>query len=193
MRKPWTELLMTAGTQGGYVTARQAGVAGYGPQHLNYHHRAGNLEKVGRGLYRVVGLPLEDHDELIRALLSTRGRDDRPRAVLSHRTALVLYDLSDLFADRIHLTVPTGFRSPPAPGVVLHRARLKPSDTTDWLVGRITTPLRTLLDAGLDVSIPTEQLAVAIDDALEKGLISRSRLREAAAGRLEHTLREGKR
>ena len=46
-----------ATTQGGYFTAKQASEAGYGNRHLDYHAKAGNFERVGRGLYRLPLIP----------------------------------------------------------------------------------------------------------------------------------------
>lgn len=190
MNERWSELLNVAGTQGGYFTARQGKAIGYDRRLLDYHRRSGNLQRPTRGLYRVVGFPLDDADEAIRAILSTRGRDDRPRGVLSHRSALAWHDLSDLFAGSVHLTVPPGFRERELAGVKLHRGNLEPSETTDWLVGRVTTPLRTLQDAANDPSVPTEQLGTAMRDALEKGLVTRKRLEAASTGRLAKAARE---
>ena len=82
-------------TQGGYFTAKQAEQAGYRNPHLVYHLKAGNFERAGHGLYRIPTLPLSAHDDLVRLSLWSRGRDDQPQAVVSHQTALGLYDLGD--------------------------------------------------------------------------------------------------
>jgi hypothetical protein len=36
-----------------------------------------------------------EHDDLLRLWLSSRGHDDRPQAVVSHHTALALYELAE--------------------------------------------------------------------------------------------------
>lgn len=175
-----------ATSQGGYFTARQASVAGYKAPHLTYHVAAGNFERVGRGLYRIQMLPLAEHDDLVRLWLWSRGRDDHPRAIVSHQTALALHDLAEFIPTTIHLTVPQNFRTRPRAGCVLHRASLASGDA-QWIDSvPVTTPLRTLSDLATPGSMPAEQFTTALDTALRRGLIqrtdaSRLRLRCAAS------------
>src|SRR5215472_13772968 len=121
-------LAALAHEQGGYFTAKQAIRAGYGYRHLDYHETAGNFERVGHGLYRLPTVPPAEHDELIHLSLWSRNRHDVPQAVVSHESALVLHDLTELLPDRIHLTVPPTFRKPPPRGCVLHKAVLAAED-----------------------------------------------------------------
>src|SRR3954471_697589 len=109
--------------QGGYFTTKQAKEAGYGYRHLDYHETAGNFERVQHGLYRLPTVPISEHDEYIRLSLWSRNQKDEPQAVVSHESALVLHELSELLPGQIHLTVPPKFRKPPPPGCVLHKAR----------------------------------------------------------------------
>lgn len=44
---------------------------------------------------------------------------------------------------------------------------------------RVTTPLRTLVDVALENTVPTEQFERGLHDALERGLVTRSKLRAA--------------
>lgn len=169
-------LTAVAATQGGYFTARQAADAGYDAPHLSYHLSAGNFERAGRGLYRIPTLPLSEHDDLIRLWLWSRGRDDRPRAVVSHQTALALHDLAEFIPTTIHLTVPPGFRKQPPPGCQLHTRRTEPEGTQSFDAIPVTTPLRTLQDLADAGSLPTEQFENAIIAAVQRGLI---RQREA--------------
>ncbi len=164
-------LTEVAASQGGYFTARQAEEAGYNAPHLSYHLSAGNFERAGRGLYRIPSLPLAEYDDLIRLWLWSRGRDDRPQAVISHQTALALYDLAEFIPRKIHLTVPPGFRRKPPAGCVLHTAALKPEETQAIAVVPATTPLRTLRDLAAAGSPPLEQFEDATNAAVERGLI----------------------
>src|SRR5689334_19100432 len=91
----WRRLVAVAQRQGGYVTAKQARRAGFDYSHLAYHAGAGNLVRAGHGLYRVPELARSPHDQLVRLVLWSRGRDDRPQAVVSHDSALALHELSD--------------------------------------------------------------------------------------------------
>ena len=105
-------LYAVATTQGGYFTAKQAGGAGYGIRHLDYHAKTGNFERISHGLYRLPTIPLSEHDDLIRLSLWSRDRSDRPQAVASHITALELHHLSDVLPTKIHLTVPRPSEKP---------------------------------------------------------------------------------
>ncbi len=177
-------LYAVATTQGGYFTAKQAGEAGYGNRHLDYHTAVGNFERVGHGLYRLPIISLDEHDELIRLSLWSRDRRDQPQAVASHATALAFHHLSDVLPTRIDLTVPPTFRKPvPSTVIVLHNASLAATDVQEAAGFRVTTPARTLLDVAKDHSFGREQLDKAIADAVDRGLVRRSWLR-AAAGHL---------
>jgi predicted transcriptional regulator of viral defense system len=172
-------LLSRALEQGGYFTAKQAREVGYNYQHLEYHESTGHFVKVGHGLYRLSTLPPGENDDLIRLSLWSRNRADRPQAVVSHESALVLHELSELLPARVHLTVPPTFRKKPPPGVVLHKAALAPADVEERVGFRVTTPLRTLLDAAA-FGTSHEQLAKAVREALGRGLVRKSKLAEAA-------------
>src|SRR6516162_9642854 len=105
-RKTARTLLAKALEQGGYFTAKQARNAGYDYPHLDYHVSTGNFERVDHGLYRLTTLPPGEHDDLVRLTLWSRNRQDQPEGVVSHQSALVLHDLSELLPAEIHLTVP---------------------------------------------------------------------------------------
>jgi|SRR5579884_1968781 len=165
--------------QGGYFTAKQAREAGYDYPHLDYHVSTGNFERVEHGLYRLTRLPPGEHDDLVRLTLWSRNREDEPQAVVSHESALVLHDLSELLPVEIHVTVPPTFRKQPPVGCVLHKARLARQEIEDRAGLRVTVPLRTLLDVAAS-GVPQEQLQKAVADALARGLVRRKQLLEAA-------------
>lgn len=167
-------LTALAAAQGGYFTAKQAEEAGYDFPHLVYHLKAGNFERAGHGLYRIPTLPTSEHDDLVRLSLWSRGRDDQPQAVVSHQTALSLYDLGELIPGEIHLTVPPVFRKPSPKGCRLHKRRLDDGQSKEMFGFRVTTPLRTLEDLAADPSISREQFDKAVSAATERGLIRRS-------------------
>ncbi len=180
-------LTAVAVTQGGYFTAQQAEQAGYVYPHLTYHVNRGNFERAGRGLYRIPTIPLSEHDDLIRLTLWSRGRDDLPQAVVSHESALSLHGLSDMLPGKVHLTVPRSFRRAAPPECTLHKADLEEADSVAWGAFRVTTPLRTLTDVASEDAVPTEQLARAVREALERGLIVHSKLRAAAEAADPHS------
>ena len=168
--------------QGGYLTAQQARGAGYGGSHLTYHVGTGQLERVGHGLYRVPGVPPEEHDDLIRLALWSRDRSGEPQAVVSHDTALLLYGLSDLLPAATHLTVPPRFRKPAPAGCTLHVGRVPPQDRRAWTVFCVTKPGRTLADAAGSPTVTDEQLDLAVAQALREGLAIVKDLQRRAVG-----------
>jgi hypothetical protein len=72
--------------------------------------RAGNWERVWRGICPMAYLPPPEDGEMMVWPLSSRGRDEKPLAALSHQTALRLFELGDFNAAKIHITVPPTFR-----------------------------------------------------------------------------------
>lgn len=165
--------------QEGYFTAAQAADQGFSAQLLAHHARTGRFERVRRGLYRLRDYPATPHEHL-RAAWLAMGDD----AVISHESALELHGLSDVIADRVHLTVPRQARGTrPPPGVVLH-TRTRPPSGAD--VARrdglpVTSPTRTIVDAAVAGTAP-EQIEAAIEQALRQGMTTPSRLQRAAAG-----------
>jgi len=161
--------------QGGYFTAKQAREVGYAYPHIEYHESTGNFERIGHGLYRLTSLPPGEYDDLVRLSFWSRDRADRPQAVVSHDSALVLHELSELLPGKIHLTVPGTFRKAPPRGVVLHKATLSGSDIEERSGFRLTTPMRTLLDAAVS-GVSQEELQKAVSEALRRGLVRKSKL-----------------
>ena len=161
---------MTAVAQEGFFTTPQAKDAGYSAQLLRHHVKSGSIERVRRSIYRFKHYPPPQQEELVIAWLWS----DR-EGVLSHQTALALHDLSDALPHRIHLTLPSAWRSRRfrlPPGVVLHHADVPPSERA-W-VGCVptTSPARTLNDCALAGTSP-ELLRQAASQALRRGLVTR--------------------
>jgi len=104
-------------------------------------------------------------------------------AVLSHESALALLELSDNIPNAVHLLVPRRHRGlRPPTGVVLHT---RPDDQTVSAVWRDGLPLtaaaRTLIDV-ID-TIQPEQAAMAVQQALTRGLLTAGELRQEAMQR----------
>ena len=178
-RESARNLMSLAQSQGGYFTAKQALETGYEYPQIVYHVSVGNFERVGHGLYRLPTIPPGENDNLVRLTLWSRNQKDEPQAVVSHESALVLHGLTELLPNRIHLTVPQSFRKPTPKECVLHKAMLEPEEIEEREGFRVTKPLRTFVDAA-DGGVSLEQLGKAIAEALERGLIQRSKLKRAA-------------
>lgn len=172
-------LFEAADRQAGYFTAKQALEAGYGYPLQHYHRERGHWVPAGHGLFRLRRYPEGENEQLTRLWLWSRNREGKPQAVASHETALALWGLSDLMPERVHLSVPRGFRKRPPAGVVLHKADLAGGAVEGRDGLPVTTPLRTLLDAARDLTVSPEHLESAAREAVERGLVRRRRLREA--------------
>ncbi len=71
---------------------------------------------------------------------------------------------------RVHLTVPVGFRKSLVRAVVLHKAKLDPSEIHQRDGFPITAPLRTIMDLA-KARLDPERLSAVVKDAVRKGLI----------------------
>jgi predicted transcriptional regulator of viral defense system len=188
-------LYRIAESQAGYFTAKQALEAGMDRSTLLHHSRpGGRYERVRRGLYRLRHFPSSPHEHVVAAWLPL----PKP-AVVSHESALELYDLSDVIPDAVHITLPRAKRGQRArPGVRFHTLEHAPGrDETREIAGVLVTgPERTIVDS-LDAGTQPEQIELAVHQALERGLTTPRRLRAAAVGRpkrvrafIERQLRE---
>ena len=165
--------------QEGYFTSAQAAGMGFSAQLLAHHAHDGRFERVRRGLYRLRDYPTAPHEETRAAWLAMKNR-----AVVSHESALEVHGLSDVIADRVHLTVPREARGTRVPaGVALHTTTtpLSGADVTrrDGLL--VTSSARTIVDAAVAGTAP-EQIEAAIEQALRDGMTTASQLRRIAAG-----------
>lgn len=171
-------LFEVADGQAGYFTAKQAREAGYDYRLQHYHRGRGHWIPAGHGLFRLSRYPEGEDEELVRLYLWSRDREGEPQAVVSHETALRLHGLSDLMPERVHLSVPKGFRKRPPKGVVLHKTDLSDGDVEAQDGFRVTTPLRTVLDIARSREVSPEHLESAVREAVARGLVRRRRLRE---------------
>ena len=179
-------LFELAATQGGYFTAAQARALAYSSRSLVHHGRLGHFERVSRGFYRLHDFPALPHEDVIAAWVKT-GTD---RAVVSHETALTLYELAPLRPRKIHLTVdrthrPHGDR-PQFPGVQIHTTakQFQPHDVVERFGVRVTSPTRTILDSA-DSGTEPSFIIEAVQRALKDGLVVVEELRQATRGRPE--------
>lgn len=160
--------------QAGYFTAQQARMYDVSPQLLDHHVRSGRFERIRRGLYRVSGFPSGEHDEIRERWLAV-GPD---KGVVSHESGLALHDLSDHIPHAVHVLVPRRHRGLRVPrGVVLHTRsddERVPTVSRDGMP--VTAPARTIVDvAG---QIQPEQLAMAVRQALARGMLTRRQLED---------------
>lgn len=163
----------------GYVTARAAAAAGIPRSTMSHHARpGGRLVHVARGLYRLRDFPSSPHEHIVAGWLRTPPSAD---AVVSHESALEIDDLSDVIADEVHVTVPRAQRRKPIEGVVIHPTRFPVTkrERREVLGVPVTTVDRTIVDVLRSASL-TEQIEVAVAEALRRGLTTKRRLRTTA-------------
>jgi predicted transcriptional regulator of viral defense system len=103
-------LFTIAEDQSGYFTTKQAIAAGFAEKTHAYHVRAGNWIREYRAIYRLAAFPAVERPDLMLWYLWSRGRNDIPKGVYSHQTALSLHELSDANPSKLHMTVPMTFR-----------------------------------------------------------------------------------
>jgi predicted transcriptional regulator of viral defense system len=175
-------LYQVAESQAGHFTTAQALATGMDRSTLRHHARpGGRYQRVRRGLYRLRHFPSTPHEHVVAAWLALSSVP----AVVSHESALELYDLSDVIPSAVHVTVPRQKRGQrPRPGVRLHTIEHPPDASEIRRVAGVlaTSPERTIIDS-LEAGTQLEHMELAVRQALVRALTTPRRLRAAAAGR----------
>jgi predicted transcriptional regulator of viral defense system len=178
----WEVLGRVAASQAGFVTTKQTEEAGFHRNALRHHARTGGrLDRAGRGLYRLRFYPSSPFDHVAAAWMLAGSKI----AVVSHESALELYDLSDVIPVKVHLTLPRRYRHRAAPtGVRYHFPREPLGDGEVRSVHGLptTSPERTIADA-LEAGTQPEQIEMAVRQAVDRALTTPRRLRVAVQGR----------
>ncbi len=164
MKHDWmAKIYPLAESQAGYFTRQQAAKVGVDSARLARQVTAGRLLRAAPGVYRLVRFPSSPHEDLMIAWLQTG-----PGSVISHDSALALYDLSDALAHEVHVTVPrTASRR--RPGLRLHTGRLASAEVTRRNGMAVTSPARTIADMAF-AGLAEELIAQAVQQALARGL-----------------------
>lgn len=121
MAKPdYSKLFQIAESQGGYFTSKQAAKAGYYRQRLYDLAKKDQFIRAARGIYRLAHFPVSRYEDLHVASLRTG-----PDSVVSHESALAVYDLSDVLPVETHIIIPrTGSR----------RRKVSPLTIQEWIL-----------------------------------------------------------
>ena len=182
-------LYALAEDQGGYFTTGQVRAARIDHHAILHMCRRGAVERISRGVYRVVQFPPVPHGQEFEATLWPAGGRYGVQGVLSHESALRLWELSDANPARLHITVPRRYRI--RRGVPrhlrVHYADIPPADVTRYDGVPVTTPRRTILDCA-EAGLAPGLLRQAVADGRRTGRLTR---READA--LVASLRRGRR
>ena len=143
-----TKLYGIAEAQLGYFSTAQARDAGINPIRLIQLVKSEDIERVSRGVYRLARFPLSPLGQYMEATLWPQVRRPDMWAVLSHESALALYELSDASPSKVHITLPSSvrIRRTVPKHLTLHRAALEARDVKIVEGIHVTTPERTILD-----------------------------------------------
>jgi predicted transcriptional regulator of viral defense system len=175
-------LYAIAAQQAGYFTAAQAKSVGFSQRQLSYYVKTGRFTRVKTGLYRLAFFPSSPHEDLFVAWLEIG-----PKAVISHESALALYELSDVLPGEVHVIVPPT-TSRRHGGVRLHTSRLSP-DEVDRMAGLpVTSVPRTIADVAIS-GLADELVIQAVRQAVQQGLATAASLLTCAhhrGGRMQN-------
>ena len=152
-RREWdTKLYDIAEAQLGYFSTAQARDAGINPIRLLQLVKSEDIERASRGVYRLTRFPISPLGQYMEATLWPQVRRPDMWAVLSHESALSLYDLSDASPSKVHITLPptVRIRRTVPRHLTLHRAALEARDVRIVEGIRVTTPERTIHDVHAD-------------------------------------------
>lgn len=185
LKPDYDHLYEIAEEQAGYFTTKQAREAGFSWERLSANVQTQRFMRIAYGVYRLNHFPGSLHEDLFVAWLRAG-----PSAVVSHQSALAVYELSDVLPSEVHLIVPrTASRR--RKGIRQHTQRLNPEDVTRRNGLPITTVERTLADV-INSGIAQEQVRKAVREGLRRGLTDReklSRMAAVAGGKVEKVIR----
>jgi len=174
-RSRMNELVEIAEGNDGLLTSKQARNAGILDSVLVRLARRGRLERMTRGVYRIVHYPQVRNSQYREAILWAESSQGPKETTLSHETALAVYGISDANPSQVHITVPKSarLRRKRPTWIAIHRDNLMATDLALHEGLRVTSVARTVADV-LYSSGRTEFVRQAIKDAKRAGLIAAS-------------------
>lgn len=168
-QQKFTRLYEIAEGQAGYFSAAQAVNIGFSRKRLSLNVKSGKFQRVFQGVYRFVLFPSSPFEDLFVAWLRAG-----PESVISHESALAVYELSDVLPSEIHITVPrTASRR--RKNLKQHTQKLEENEITSRSGLPVTTVERTIADVAA-AGLAEELVRQAIEEALQRGLISEKNL-----------------
>ena len=169
-RKPdYDGLYEIAESQAGYFTASQAREVGFSWERLSSNTKKGLFLRAARGVYRLVRFPGSAYEDLFVAWLRTGGK-----SVISHESALSVYDLNDVLPNEIHVIEPeTASRR--RKGIRQHTNQLAPDEITHREGLPVTTVARTIADVSIS-GLAEELVQQAIRESIQRGQTSQNEL-----------------
>ena len=169
----YQKLYEIAESQGGYFTTKQAERAGYSRKDLSALSKRRKFSRVAWGIYRITLFPTTSYDDFFMAVLKSGTN-----SVISHNSALSIYDLSDILPGEIHIIIPQT-RSRRRKGIKYHICRISKNEITSYKGLPITTVERAITDgirSGLDANL----IKQATNQGINRGMITRESLSDQA-------------
>lgn len=168
-RDAYEKVYELAADQLGYFTTAQAREAGLTAMAVVMMEKRRVIERLSRGLYRLLHYPISPLAQYMEASLWPYGAT----GIVSHESALALYGLSDVSPIKVHITLPTTFRvRREIPGhLAVHHADLSRGD---WQLHEgipVTTPGRSIRDCSA-VALGGALIGQAVEDGYREGLLS---------------------
>ena len=156
--------------QHGYFTTKQAADAGVDPRAIIMMAGRGSVERLHRGVYRVRRFPESRYGQYMEATMWPQGAT----GVVSHDSALLLFEMSDVNPDTVQITVPRHFRirrSIPQ-FLTVHHDDLHAGEVTREENVPVTTPIRTIEDC-VRSHMSRTLLVQAVSDGVMHGRLTR--------------------
>ena len=172
----YDKLYNTAECQGGNFSAAQAKKLGFSYDRLTKNTKSGRFTRVVHGIYRLTHFPSSAFEDMFVAWLRAG-----PESVISHESALSVYDLSDVLPAEIHLIVPRS-SSNRRKGIRQHTNQLDEKEITMREGLPITTVQRTIADVAA-TGLAEEQVEMAIKQGISRGMVTIEMLRDQAEKR----------
>jgi predicted transcriptional regulator of viral defense system len=168
----FAELAEVAADQYGLFTLEDARAIGYADNTIAQMARRGRLGRVSQGVYRIPFLPAGRLGAYMEAALWPVG----VKGVLSHATALDLWDVSDINPTKIDITVPRAHRPQRAlpSAYVIHREDLAPGEIEAIEGVPVVTLARAIRECADDDMAP-DLLEQAVRAGAARGLLDRQR------------------
>ena len=166
--RAYDTLFEIAVEQYGYITTADARDLGLGPEHLVDLARRGDADRIAHGLYRFRAIPTTMRDQLMEATLWPRRV-----GIISHASALDLWDLCDVNPAKVHITVPktARIRREASPAYEVHQRNLPPGDVSRVEGIPVVSPRRAILD-GIETHLGGHLIDQAVDMATRRGDIT---------------------
>ncbi len=166
----FTELAEVAADQYGLFTVKDARAVGYGENTIAQMARRGRLERVSQGVYRIPFLPPGRLGAYLEAALWPVG----VTGVLSHASALDLWEVSDINPAKLHITVPRAHRPQRAvpEAYVIHREDLAAGEVDAIKGVPVVTLARAIRECARD-ALALDLLEQAVRAGRARGLLDR--------------------